>query len=185
MRTESEYHDKHEIPFLRKMFPPRVIEELFIYNYVPVKEPKEAESLFIYGDVETGKTLYAASLLVKQNKYDYLNVTNTTCLFASFSEILKDIRSSYSEKGNSENEILKKYTQTDVLVIDDFLTSKITDWVYDTLYYIINSRYEYLKRTIITSNNSLEEIEEILLDQRITRRINKMCKIIKKDNLKL
>jgi DNA replication protein DnaC len=51
------------------------------------------------------------------------------------------------------------------------------------LYHLINHRYEYMKKTIITSNYTLEELEQRLNDQRITSRINRMCKIEEKTNV--
>ncbi len=184
MRTDKTFQDVYEISYIRDLFPPRIVEELIMYNYTPVKEATKAESVFIYGDVETGKTLYAASLLIQHKKYCYYNQITSYCLFAPFSNMLREIRLAYSDKTVSEKELLNKYVNVDVLLIDDFLTTKITDWVYDTLYYIINERYENLKTTIITSNFSLDEIEKILQDQRITRRINRMCKVVNKQTYK-
>lgn len=180
MRTEESWNH-WEDKKLKTYFPPRIVKELKEYNYIPIKESK-IESLFIYGNVETGKTLYVASLLVSQVKYDFLNSKETNAVFVSFPDMLADIKSSYYFKDKNEITVLEKYLKSEILVIDDFLTNRPTDWVIDILYFIINTRYENMLITCITSNNSLEELEELLQDQRITRRINRMCKIIEKQN---
>jgi DNA replication protein DnaC len=68
----------------------------------------------------------------------------------------------------------------DLLILDDLGVDKPSDWVLNVLYNIINYRYENLKKTIITSNFSLDEIAEAFNDNRITRRIERMCIIEEK-----
>jgi DNA replication protein DnaC len=61
--------------------------------------------------------------------------------------------------------------------MDDLGTEKPSDWVIQTLYVIINSRYEEDKQTVITSNYSLEEIRKNLNDK-IASRIIAMTEVI-------
>jgi DNA replication protein DnaC len=98
--------------------------------------------------------------------------------------MLAEIKDTYNNKGKTESEVMKKYLDVPFLVIDDFLTTRPTDWVMDVLYYLINHRYEYLLTTVITSNYTLEELEELLNDQRITSRIDRMCEVVEKTGFK-
>lgn len=48
-----------------------------------------------------------------------------------------------------------------VVVLDDFGKEKTTDWVTERLYVLIESRYQNLKSTIITSNKTLDELDDL------------------------
>jgi DNA replication protein DnaC len=113
-------------------------------------------------------------------KYYYLHGLSYLTLFVSFPELLAEIRDTYDNTEKRESEVMKKYLDANLLVLDDFLSTRPTDWVIDILYYLINHRFEYLKKTIITCNMSLEELEKRMGDQRITSRINLMCEIEEK-----
>ena len=63
------------------------------------------------------------------------------------------------------------------MIIDDIGAEKLTEFVRQTFYYIINEREQWLKKTIITSNYSLDELDEYI-DGRISSRIAGMCEIV-------
>lgn len=48
-----------------------------------------------------------------------------------------------------------------VVVLDDFGKEKVTDWVTERLYVLIESRYQNLKSTIVTSNRTLDELDDL------------------------
>lgn len=48
-----------------------------------------------------------------------------------------------------------------VVILDDFGKEKATDWVTERLYVLIESRYQNLKSTIVTSNRSLDELDDL------------------------
>ena len=41
-------------------------------------------------------------------------------------------------------------------MIDDIGSEKVTDWVLETLSYLVNHRYEHLLPVALTSNHTLE-----------------------------
>jgi DNA replication protein DnaC len=49
-------------------------------------------------------------------------------------------------------EILRPVFDTEVLVLDELGAVRSTEWVFDTVNYILNSRYNDNKTTIITTN---------------------------------
>jgi DNA replication protein DnaC len=164
---------------IRNYFPPRIANDLLEFTDEPRLKPG---SYFIYGEIATGKTILASKLMLAELKNAYLNETMVKAKFVSFPQFLMEVRNTYTPKSEtSENIIVNQYLECDVLVIDDFMTTRPTDWVIDTVYYLINYRYEYLKTTIITSNKDLYELEKMLGDQRITSRINRMCTNIEKE----
>ena len=139
---------------------------------------------YFHGQVGTGKTDMAVSLLknIVLNaepvlEYERLRLPENLGLFVSVPVMLLNIRSAFKSETTDESDLIKKYVKPEVLVMDDLGTEKITDWVMQTLYVLINSRYEEEKQTIITSNYSLEDIRKNLNDK-ITSRITAMTEII-------
>ena len=62
--------------------------------------------------------------------------------FWDFHELIREIKSSYDpETKTTELQVLEPVVETDVLLLDDLGAWKMTDWMNDTLFYILNSRY--------------------------------------------
>jgi DNA replication protein DnaC len=75
------------------------------------------------------------------------------CLFYEFGSLLKEIQDSYnSVSKTSEMSVLAPVYQADILVLDELGASVPTDWVRDTMYQIINKRYNDNRLTIFTTN---------------------------------
>jgi len=181
MRTKKQWIANFQQNYILTTFSPRIVNDLKKLDMTFTSQ--KAESTFIYGPVQTGKTLRAATLMIQDAQYEYLNNRmRGSHVFVSFPYVFAEIRSTFNNPLKTEAEIMERYLKADLLTIDDFLTSKPTEWVLDILYFLINYRYEQLKTTIITSNLSLPEIEHKLQDQRITSRINRMCVIEQKTN---
>jgi DNA replication protein DnaC len=71
---------------------------------------------------------------------------------------------------------IKKYKQ--LIVLDDFGAEKMTDFVRQVSYLIINYREQNKLQTIITSNFTLDEID-MYIDRRISSRIAGMCEVVR------
>jgi len=172
---------EHKIrPKLIRQFTPRIQQDL---NSIKTpKLPAEVESTYLYGDTEVGKTIYACLLLLQEYKNIYMtgNISDNRLLFVSFPEMFLEIKNTFNTTDNSESQVLDKYKDADLLVLDDFGVKSLSDWALELLYIIINHRYEFNKKTIITSNHSLQELAGILEDDRIPSRIERMCSISKK-----
>jgi DNA replication protein DnaC len=110
--------------------------------------------LLFMGTVGVGKTHLAVAILKG------LIERGRPCLFYEFGALLKNIQASYNPiSGTSELAVLAPVYQTEVLVLDELGASIPTDWVRDTLYQIINTRYNDKKLTIFTTNR----LDEALL----------------------
>ena len=103
-------------------------------------------------------------------------------IFCEFGALLKQIQDSYNPISNSsELKVLAPIYQTDVLVLDELGATIPTDWVRDTMYQIINKRYNDNKLTIFTTNyfdEAQSEKEKVLEDRISTRlrsRLYEMC----------
>jgi DNA replication protein DnaC len=80
--------------------------------------------------------------------------------------------------------VLTPVIEAEVLVLDELGASKPTDWVRDTMMYVINTRYNDRKLTIFTTNyldGRNSERDEILEDRigvRLRSRLFEMCKTV-------
>lgn len=172
MRNEQSWKER-AFPKVLKSFPPRLQEDLQKIS-VPKNLP-ELKSSFIHGPVHSGKTVLAGFMMLEACKQRFLNATTDTIIFLKIIELLHDLRSCFNGEGESEKQILEKYSEADFLVLDDFGNEKPTDWVLSVLYLLIDRRYENMKTTIFTSNHSLKDIAQKFGDDRITSRIERMC----------
>jgi DNA replication protein DnaC len=74
-------------------------------------------------------------------------------LFYDYRELLKEVQNSYNPNvAATEMEVLRPVFQAEVLVLDELGASKPTEWVWDTVAHILNSRYNDRRTTIITTN---------------------------------
>jgi DNA replication protein DnaC len=75
--------------------------------------------------------------------------------FADFRSLLREIKTSYDPQIEvTEMEVLRPILEAEPLVLDDLGGENPTLWVFDTLFYILNYRYNQKKLTIITTNFS-------------------------------
>ena len=115
----------------------------FAENYPSVKE-----GLLFLGNPGVGKTHLAVAIL-KQLMFQ----KGVEGLFCAYQEMLQRIRDSYNPVSlSTESEVLQPVLNTEVVVIDDLGATRISDWVEDTVTYILNYRYNEKKATILTSN---------------------------------
>ena len=103
--------------------------------------------LMFMGPVGVGKTHLAVAIL--QGLFE----KGAPCLFYEFGSLLKEIQASYNPVSKtSELQVLAPVYEVKVLVLDELGSTVPTDWVRDTMYQIINKRYNDKKLTIFTTN---------------------------------
>ena len=151
-------------------------------------------SLFIHGKAGVGKTVLACSLAKLYIRQGY------EVKFISYPAFIMDLQgmfrgdkdvygyakeiSRYPEKIESGmrefGAIEGSWKKQGVLIIDDLGAVKLTDFVKNITYYIINEREMRMLPTIITSNFDLNEIDK-MIDPRVSSRISGICEIKKID----
>lgn len=114
--------------------------------------------LVMSGSSGLGKTTLAAALYLDMaaryvGAYNWINA-------AEFAVGVIDA----SQRGGLR-EYLNKWRTPDVLVFDDLGTESYGETVRTSIYYVINDRYEYNRRTIITTNLNMTDMQKKLGQQ--------------------
>ena len=104
--------------------------------------------LLLTGSIGVGKTHLAVGILQA-----LVAERGATGLFCDYRDLLKQVQNSYNRQVSAtELEILAPVFEAEVLVLDELGASKPTDWVWDTVAHILNTRYNDRRTTIITTN---------------------------------
>lgn len=108
----------------------------------------------------TGKTHLALSLGL-----EWLQ-SGRSVLYHHVTGFLNALRVSYSHSGASDYEHFLSFTQNcSLLILDDFGVHRETDWANEQLDFIVDSRYEFSKPLIITSNFTLNDLPPRIADR--------------------
>ena len=149
----------------------------------------EGLGLLLCGDNGVGKTHLAVGVL-----RELVDAKGARGQFWDFHELIREIKSSYDpETKTTELQVLEPVVETDVLLLDDLGAWKMTDWMNDTLFYILNSRYMAKRPTLITTNYQDVTREEVLaadplrrkeflverIGQRLRSRLMEMCLVVR------
>ena len=137
------------------------------------------KGLFLYGERGTGKTKLASIIANEKMR------KGGVVLFSSVPDLLNDLRQSFIK--NTTAEAMQTAREAPCLVLDDLGAERITEWVGEQLFSLLNFRYNEGLQTIITTNYGLEELTKRLTfiakdgnaddtqAQRIMSRISGMC----------
>jgi len=120
--------------------------------------------LFVHGVCGCGKSHLASAIQYKHN------CEKKECRLAFSSDLFLKIRSSFgSNAEHTERELIEGYS-SGLRIFDDIGAQKISDYVIEAWYNIIDKRYMDEVPTMFTSNLSLKEISLCMTD-RIASRI--------------
>ncbi len=108
----------------------------------------DGTGLLLTGSIGVGKTHLAIAILQK-----LILEKGVPALFCDYRELLKSITNSYNSRvETTELEVLRPVFEAEVLVIDELGAAKPTEWVWETVAHILNTRYNDKRTTIITTN---------------------------------
>jgi len=130
------------------------------------------KSVFITGKTGSGKTALAYAIIEAELLFD------KNCKPVCYPELIDKLR--YEGFNNIHYEKMRIAEFQGALLLDDVGAETASEFNRETLYMIINSRYQCNRQTIITSNMSLDQIAEI--DDRIASRIAEMCEVIEMED---
>lgn len=150
------------------------------YTELFIKNGTAPVGLLFHGTVGTGKTF--ASACISNALID----AGKTVMVLSIGLYLNKIQREWAE---AENKVLAHIKSCDLLVIDDLGVEKVSDFVKDKVFLLIDTRYRTGKPIIVTTNLELKndgltesEIKEGLsiesrFGSRISDRLADMCQL--------
>src|ERR1051326_822187 len=168
----------------RPLAPARMAACRFVEEY-----PLEGTGLLLIGTIGVGKTHLAVGII-----RELILSKGVACLFYDYRELLKQIQNSYNDSVQAtELQVLRPVFETEVLVLDELGAVKPTEWVWDTVSLILNTRYNDNRTTIITTNfddkpagfvagprgATREETLGDRIGERMRSRLHEMCRIVK------
>ncbi len=139
--------------------------------------PDVSRGLYLWGNPGTGKTMLSAIILTElivRNALPGKFIKISRTFFSRLKETFNPASPLYGKSGEIEREL----QNTDVLVLDDFGVQRDTEWEQETLYNLVDARYENEKFTIFTSNNDPFKELQNLSQGRVLSRLKEMCRIM-------
>ena len=150
--------------------------------------PTDKTGLLLVGSVGVGKTHLSVAIIKGM-----IREKGIACLFCDYRELLKSIQNSYNPSVQAtEMGILRPILDAEILLLDEIGAARSTEWVFDTVNYILNSRYNDDRATIITTNYPDKSEQDKLVDDtfraarpetlgdrighRMWSRLHEMCK---------
>jgi DNA replication protein DnaC len=179
---------EHEGPF-RSLFSAHGAALRFVDDF---RLKNEGTGLLLVGPIGCGKTHLAVGIAK-----ELISQKAAACLFYDYRELLKEIQNSYNASVQAtEMEVLRPVFDAEVLVLDELGAAKPTEWVWDTVSHILNTRYNDKRTTIITTNYAdlppagaepqgrvaraaREETLGDRIGERMRSRLHEMCRVVR------
>lgn len=181
--------EQHVARLFRQSVPPRFTDATFAtFPPSPLTAPLVTTvqawacdpvrpGLLLAGRYGVGKTGLAISALRERTA-----LTHCDALFVATPDLLDRIRETYNrERGDgspAESQVMDAIKSITLLVLDDLGAERVTDWVAEKLFALLNHRHNYELATIVTSNLAEGEMTTHL-GQRISQRLAEMCQVLR------
>lgn len=119
-----------------------------------VAEGTQEESLLLTGDVGRGKTFLASAIA------NVAVAAHRSVVYFTFSEFMDLIRLSKVESDEEYRDGVQRLLDADLIVLDDLGAEKVTEFVAQELFTIINHRLNRQLPMVVSTNLTAAEIEE-------------------------
>ena len=122
---------------------------------------KQSLSLVFYSPGNgTGKTTLAACII------NYvLHELRCPVMFAKARDVMLDIRKTFSDRYETEAEILDKVSYVDLLLLDDVGVDRPSEWIKSTYWTLMDRRYDWMLPVVVTTTKPFEGRGEVLADR--------------------
>lgn len=142
----------------------------------------KGESMIFSGATGTGKTTTMVSVIRELIREKALSTGKApekhAFKFVNYNEFFFEAQDVFRTEHDRILDYLKPIAKSEYLFIDDLGKKRVTEFVRDALYYVIEHRDGNKRPTFITTNMSLTELEATF-DPSIASRIMGMCQLIK------
>lgn len=144
------------------------------------------KGLFLHGKSGVGKSATCCMLLVERTKQWFESWDGSrdqpepmAYRFISYPMFVMRLQDSYarSDADQTAYRLIRAACEAPLLVIDDLGAEKLTDFVRQATYALVNEREQWNRTTYVTSNYSVRQIAD-QIDSRIASRIAGMCDVV-------
>lgn len=144
-----------------------------------VKGMRESKrGIYIYGGVGSGKTHVAYAIAKK-----WEDVTKKYVHFWNTTELMQEFKDDFDRNAYDKKHTLDNLMHSDqLIVLDDIGVEKISDWVMERFYLLVNKRYNEMRPIIFTSNYSPADLAD-RIGERTVSRIVELCDVVKLDGI--
>lgn len=133
-------------------------------DYASSFDNKQEIGLILFGEPGNGKSHLAAAIAHE------VKIKGYTVVFQTMAELLDRIRNTFNSKEKeTEKEIMTALLECDLLVLDDIGAERISDWVLEKMFLIIDGRYRRKKPIVYTSNYSLKELMDCFTPKNVSK----------------
>lgn len=136
------------------------------------RSPLGDRGLLFCGGVGSGKTHVAAALMMAFHE------KRVSVRWANWSDALLRFRATFGNGATkTEEELHDDFARAAVLFLDDIGAEKTTEFTDNALYQIVNTRYEKMRPTVVTSNLEGDALLESI-GARVYRRLTETCDVV-------
>jgi DNA replication protein DnaC len=137
------------------------------------------QGILLSGGVGTGKTTLLTALV--RTLQERLIKQKRAVRLVTVPDFLRELRAGFEPQrqalGESYSRMMDQYRMCGVLVFDDLGAEKLTEWVGEQVYMLVDHRYRQRLPIFASSNFGKEELAQ-RLDRRVLDRLRETCTMI-------
>ncbi len=148
----------------------------FEHSGIPVLKESviNSRSVFLTGTQGIGKTHLSAAL-VNSLLESFATERGYDILWRRSTDLLLELQETFGGSGETRR-VINSFKRVGLLVIDDFGAERLSDWSVSAIYSVIAERIDEMRPTIVTSNLTLDEIDEF--EPRIASRLAEFATLV-------
>jgi DNA replication protein DnaC len=128
--------------------------------------------LVLLGPIGCGKTHLAAAIA------NHLMGQGQQSSFVVVPDLLDHLRSAYSPESRvTYDDMFDAIRTAQLLILDDLGAHSSTPWAEEKLFQLVNYRYNHCLPTVVTTNQSLDELDERLASRLADVKVSTLCPI--------